>query len=119
MSDLTPRDRERLGQLDTLVNRVRHAHGLIEQFAAAPRDAEQLAGTLRRTFNQLKLQFTGAGFDRIANMFGALETTARRGMSHGPKARSMRESLGAITRQMDVERRMIMTEAKRATEAKE
>jgi hypothetical protein len=31
----------------------------------------------------------------------------------------MRESLGAITRQMEVERRMIMTEAKRATEAKE
>jgi len=119
MSDITPRDRERIAEIDTLTNRVRHAHAQIEQFAASPREAEQRALSLRRTFNQLKLQFTGAGLDRIAQMFGGLELTARRGMSHGPKARSLREGLGTIMRQIEVERRGIVATAQRAAGANE
>jgi hypothetical protein len=108
MSELSPKDRDRLSQLEMLVNRVRHMNALVEQFAASPRDAEQLAGTIRRAFNRLKLQFTTAGFDRIALMCGGLEQTARRGMSHGPKTRALREGVGSVSRQMEVEKRGIV-----------
>jgi hypothetical protein len=119
MTDLTPRDRERLAELETLTSRVRHAHAQVELFAASPREAEARALTLRRTFNQLKLQFTGAGLDRIAQMFNALETTARRGMSHGPKARTLREALGTVMRQLEVERRVITAAAQRQAQREE
>jgi hypothetical protein len=113
MSELTPRDRERIAEIDTLTNRVRHAYAMVEQFAGSPAEAERRAVTLRRTFNQLKLQFTGAGLDRIAQMFGGLEMTARRGISHGPKSRSLREGVGNIMRALEVERRTIITAAQR------
>lgn len=113
MFELTPRDRERLAQLDTLANRLRHAHALIEQFAASPKDAEQLSGTIRRTVNQLKMHFTTAGFDRLAQMCAQIEQTARRGMSHGPKARSLREAIANLNRQIELERRAVVAAAQR------
>jgi hypothetical protein len=109
---LSPKDRDRISQLETLVHRVRHANALVEQFAAAPKDAEQLAGSMRRTFNQLKMQFTTAGFDQLAIQFSSLEQLARRGMSHGPKSRQLREGLGNALRSMDIAKRTIMTSGK-------
>jgi hypothetical protein len=113
MTDLSPRDRDRISQLETLVNRMRHLNALVEQFAGAPRDADQLSGTLRRSLNQMKQQFTTAGFDRLALMCGGLEMTARRGMSHGPKARALREGVGTLARQMEIEKRGILTSTPR------
>ena len=113
MTELTPKDRDRVSQLELLVNRVRHLNALVEQFASAPRDADQLAGSLRRAFGQMKLQFTTAGFDRLALMCGGLEMTSRRGMSHGPKARALREGVGTLSRQMEVEKRGILASAPR------
>ncbi len=113
MSDLTPRDRERLTQLETLAGRVRHVYSLVEQFAGTPRDAEGLSVGLRRAFGQLKMQFTTAGFDKLANATGALELATRRGGSHGPKSRSLREGVGNLTRQVDIERRAIIALAQK------
>jgi hypothetical protein len=114
MSELSPQDRERLSQIETLMHRVRRANALVEQFASAPKEGDQLAGTLRRLFGQMKMQFTTAGFDRLALMCGGLELTARRGMSHGPKARMLREGLGNLTHQVDVDRRAIRSSAARS-----
>jgi len=113
MSEITPKDRDRLAQLEKLASRCRHANGLIEQFAAAPAQAEQLTASLRRAFSQLKIQFTTAGFDRAAQICAMLEQTARRGMSHGPKVRALRETLGNLMRQVDLERRAIMFPVRR------
>ena len=113
MDDLTPIDREKLSQLETLGGRVRHAYAMVERFASAPGDADALAGGLRRTFGQLKLQFTTAGFDRLSQFCGTLETTARRGMSHVSKVRSLRDGVGTLTRQIDIEKRSIATRARR------
>jgi hypothetical protein len=113
MTELSPRDRDRVAQLESLVNRMRHLNALVEQFAGAPRDADQLAGTLRRSLGQLKQQFTTAGFDRLALMCGGLEMTARRGMSHGPKARALREGVGTLSRQMEIEKRGILSSVPR------
>lgn len=113
MSDLTPRDRERLAALETFTGSIRHAHRLVEQFAAAPKDADRLAPTLRRAFAQMKTAATMNGFDRLSQICGSLEMTARRGMSHVPKARSLREGVGTLTRQIDLERRSIRMVAQR------
>ncbi|HUF69302.1 MAG TPA: hypothetical protein VMM79_11730 [Longimicrobiales bacterium] len=110
---LTPRDRERLASLDTFTGRVRHAHGLVEQFASSPREAEQLGSSLRRSFSHMKMLGTTNGFDRLSQICGGLEMTARRGMSHIPKASALREGVGNLTRQVDLERRAIMTASKR------
>ncbi len=109
MNELTPRDRERLSQLDTLTGRVRHVYALTEQFAGSPREAEVVAGNLRRAFAQLKQQFTTAGFDKLSQTCVGLEMTARRGMSHAPKARMLREGIVTLSRQVEVERRSIGT----------
>lgn len=113
---ITPKDRDRLNQLEMLSAKVRHAHSLIEQFAASPKAAEQLSSNIRRTFAQLKIQFTTAGFDRLAQMTSGLEMTARRGMSHAPKTRALRDGLGTLSRQIDLERRAVMTAAHRDSE---
>lgn len=113
MSSLTPRDRERIALLETFTGRVRHAHRLVEQFAATPKEAEQLGSVLRRTFSQMKMQGTTNGFDRLSQICATLETTARRGMAHVAKARALREGVGNLTRQVDLERRSIMMAAQR------
>jgi hypothetical protein len=110
---LTPKDRERLSTLETLTSRVRHANRLVEQFAASPKEAEQMGSALRRTFGQMKMLCTTAGFDRLSQVCGGLEMTSRRGMSHVPKARALRDGVGTLTRQVDVERRQIMTASQR------
>ena len=98
---------------------MRHAHALVEQFASAPKDAEQMAGNLRRSFAQLKMRFTSIGFDRLAQMASGLETTARRGISHGPKSRALRDGLGSLTRQIELERRTVIAQAQREPEKTE
>lgn len=113
MSNLTPRDRERIAVLETFNGRVRHAHRLVEQFASSPREADQLGSVLRRTFGQMKMLGTTNGFDRLSQICASLETTARRGMSHVPKARALREGVGNLTRQVDIERRSITMAAQR------
>lgn len=113
---LSPQDRDKLSQLDRVQNDVRHAYALVEQFAASPRDAEQLAGNLRRAFNKLKMLLTSAGFDRVAQIAANLEVTARRGLSHGPKSRALREGMGNLTRQIELERKAVMAQAQRNTE---
>jgi hypothetical protein len=110
---LSTRDRERLAALETLTGRVRHAHGLVEQFASSPTEAERIGSALRRAYVQMKMLCTTNGFDRISQICGGLEMTSRRGMSHVPKARALREGVGNLTRQVDVERRQIKTAALR------
>jgi hypothetical protein len=114
---LTPKDRERLSALETFTSRVRHAHRLVEQFASSARDAEQLGSGLRRAFSQMKMLCTTNGFDRLSQICAGLEMTSRQGMSHVPKARALREGVGNLTRQVDIERRQIATAALREDDA--
>jgi hypothetical protein len=117
MSGLTPRDREQLLVLDSFTNRVHHVRALVEKLASERTDIDGAATQCRRAFNQLKMQLAGGGLDTMANLCGQLELTSRRGMPLAPKVRILREGVGTLTRQIDVERRQIMTAAKRAADA--
>lgn len=110
---MSPKDRERLSALEIFIARVRRAHALVEQFASSPKEADQLGSVLRRTFSQMRTHCTTSGFDRLSQLCGGLEMTSRRGMSHVPKARALRDGMGNLTRQIDLERRQIMTAAQK------
>ncbi len=110
-------DREQLQTLDGFGNRMHHVRGLVEKLAVERMDVEGVAGQCRRAFNQLKMQLAGAGLDTMANLCGQLELTARRGMPHASKVRMLRDGVGTLTRQIDVEKRQITTAAKRAADA--
>lgn len=111
MANLTPRERERIAELDTFINRVHHARGVVERFATQRQDADTLSITVRRTFNQLKLQFTSAGLDTPAQICVGLESAARTGSSHVSKASKLREGVGTLSRLLELERRNIRASA--------
>jgi hypothetical protein len=119
MTSLTPKDRDRLAQLERVQSELRRAYALVEQFAAAPKEAEQMTGNLRRVFGQLKMKFTAIGFDRLAQMSSQLEVTARRGSSHGPKSRALRDAMGNLNRQVDLERKAVLAQARQEDEKTE
>jgi hypothetical protein len=111
---MTPRDRERVAALEAFQNRVHHAKGTIERFASQPRDSEALSITVRRTITQLKLQFTAAGLDNLAQICVNLESAARTGSNHRLKSTKLREGIGTITRLIEQERRAIVFAARMA-----
>ena len=117
MSAMNARDRDQIQTLDSFATRLHHVRGLVEKLAVERGDTDGIAVQCRRAFNQLKLQLTGAGLDTMANVCSQLELTSRRGMPQASKVRILREGVGTLTRQIDVEKRQIMTAAKRAAEA--
>jgi len=112
MATLTPRDRERIASLDAFQNRIHHVRGVIERFATQPRDQESLSIIVRRTITQLKLQFTAAGLDNLAQICVNLESAARTGSNHGAKSSKLREGIGTLSRLLEQERRSIVTAAR-------
>lgn len=111
MATLTPRDREKIAELETFQNRVHHVRGTVERFATQPREAETLSIGVRRAFNQLKLQFTSAGLDNLAQICASMEAVARFGASHQIRSGKLREAVGTLSRLLDQERRSIVIAA--------
>lgn len=116
MSGLSGKDRDQLQALETFGTRLHHVRGLVEKLAVERGDLDGIATQCRRAFNQLKMQLAGAGFDTMANICGQLELTARRGMPQAAKVRILRDGVGTLTRQIDIEKRQITTAAKRAVD---
>lgn len=104
---LSPQDRQRLALLDTLGGKVQHLHGLVERFAAEKGDPGPWLQAMRRSFTQLKLELSGVGFDAMAQLCGAMELTARRGSTLSSKIRILREGVGSLRLQIDVEQRSL------------
>jgi hypothetical protein len=109
---MTPRDRERIAELETFQNRIHHARGIVERFATQPRDSDSLSITVRRAMNQLKLQFTSAGLDNLAQVCVNLESAARTGSNHIAKSSKLREGIGTLSRLVEQERRAIVGSAR-------
>ncbi|MGH7506691.1 MAG: hypothetical protein ACRELX_13615 [Longimicrobiales bacterium] len=104
---LSPQDRQRLALLETLGGKVQHAHGLVERFAAEKGNPDAWLQALQRSFTQLKLVLSGAGFDAMAQQCAALALAARRGSSHSTRTRILREGIGTLRQQIDVQQRTV------------
>lgn len=108
---LTAADRQKLAQLDTFGGKVQHVHGLVERLAVNVAEDERWSQLLRRALTQLKMELMGAGFDAMAQQCGALEMAARRGGSRVTKVRILREGVGSLRQQIEVEQRAVRSEA--------
>jgi hypothetical protein len=108
---MTAADRQKMAQLEGFGGRVQHVHGLVERFAVDLAEAERWTAMLRRSLTQLKMELMGAGFDSMAQQCGALEMAARRGSSRVAKIRILREGIGSLRQQIELEQRTVRSEA--------
>ena len=108
---LNAADRQKLAQLEGFGGRLQHVHGLVERFAVDMNEAERWTQMLRRSLTQLKMELMGAGLDSMAQQCGALELAARRGSSRVSKLRILREGVGSLRQQIELEQRAVRSEA--------
>jgi len=104
---LGTQERQRLAELETFQQRIQHLHGLVERFAAERQDLEPHVTALRRAFNRLKMELAGAGFDSMSQLCASLDTAAKRSGSKPFKTRILRDGVGSLRMQIDVEQRSV------------
>ncbi|MBI4538912.1 MAG: hypothetical protein HY704_05300 [Gemmatimonadetes bacterium] len=100
----------RLEALRQLGDKVQRVHGLVEQFASAKHGHEALAQSIKRAFAQLKLAFMGAGLDQMSQLAGGMAIAAGRGMALQTKTRILRDGVGSLKFQIELEQRAVVAE---------
>src|SRR4051812_16303421 len=116
---LSPTGARRIGELEDLTIKVQRVHGMVEQYAATKTNPETLAQPLKRAFQSLRMNFMGAGLDSVAQLCGAMEIAAGRGGNQITKARIMRDTVGSIKFQLELEHRSILAEEDKIAMARE
>jgi hypothetical protein len=106
---LSPTAQLKLNELQEFLTKVQRAHGLVELYATAKIHPEQYEMPVRRIFEQLKLQFMGAGYDALSQLAGSMVMAVRRGGSHVNKGRILREGVGSMRFQLELEGRSIVS----------
>jgi hypothetical protein len=116
---MSPVAQQKLVQLGDFQLRLQRLHGLVEQYATSRTNPLLLEGPIRRTAEQLKASFMGAGYAPMAQLAGSITIAVRRGGAVGGKARVLREAVGSLRHQLDSEQRVVAAEGKvaRNTEA--
>jgi hypothetical protein len=114
---LSPQAQMRLASVRELERRVQHVHGLVEQYAAARVNVESYAIPMRRAFAQLKMHFMGSGLDAMSQLAGSMEIASRRTMSQVTKTRILRDAVGSLKFQLELEQRSIVSEDAKTADA--
>lgn len=109
---LSPRARAKLASLHTLSELVQSAYSQVERYAGTrdPRHAEMLTQPLKRTFGKLKLEMMGAGFDGMSQLAASMEIAAGRNASQRRKTHILREGVGSLRFQLEMEERNIVSQ---------
>jgi hypothetical protein len=107
---LSPSAQGRLATVNEFVNRVQRVHGLVEQFATSKSNPDQYVMAMTRGFGQLKMLFMGAGLDSMSQLCGSMEIASKRGLSHMQKVRILREGVGSLRFQLELEQRSIVSD---------
>lgn len=107
---LSPSAQVRLAALRDFDSRVQRVHGLVEMYATSKSNPDQYLMAIGRNFQQLKLQFMGAGLDSMSQLCGSMEQTAKRGLSYPAKCRIMREAVGSLKFQLELAQRSVVAE---------
>lgn len=98
----------KINELGQFLDQVQRVYGLIEQYAVAKSNADMFEAPIRRGFEQLKLRFMGSGFDSLSQLCGAMAMAAKRSGSQPSKARILREGVGSVRFQLELEQRSIV-----------
>jgi hypothetical protein len=107
---LSPRAQLKLNELRELELKVIRVYGLVEQFAGTKSNPDQLATLTKRGFADLKRSFMGAGMDAMGQLAAGMEIAAGRGASQTSKARILREGIGSLKFQIELEQRAVVAE---------
>jgi len=100
----------KLAHIELLQKKLQNVHGLVEQFAAAKVNQNVLCQPIQRGLTGLKREFMGAGLDALCQTAGALAIAAGRGTAPQTKARILREGVGSLRFQLEMEQRAIVAE---------
>lgn len=115
---LSPSAQVRLATLGEFTSRVQHVYGLVELYASAKANPDQYLLPMSRAFGRLKLQLMGAGLDSMSQLSGAMEIASKRGLSHNAKCRILREGVGSLKFQLELEQRAVLSDEEAAARKK-
>lgn len=107
--NLSPGAQQELNTVREFLNRLARIHGLVELYATVKTKPEQYEQPLRRGFEQLKREFMGAGYDALSQVAGSMVLALRRSGPHPMRARALREGVGAMRQQLELESRAIVS----------
>jgi hypothetical protein len=107
---LSPSASGKLAILSEFSNRVQRVHGLVEQYATNKTNPDQYVMAMTRGFSQLKMMFMGAGLDSMSQLCGSMEIASKRGLSYMQKVRILREGVGSLRFQLELEQRAVVSE---------
>ncbi len=110
MPGLSPQAQAKLSTLEGFGLLAQRLYGLIEQYAADRSGGEAQISALKRVVGQLKREFTASGYDAMAQLAGAMEIASHRGTNQQSKARILREGIGSLKSQIEIEQRITRTE---------
>lgn len=105
---LSPKAQIRLNTLRDMEDKVQHVYSLIEQYAAAKGPAaDMFAMNVKRAFGRLKLELMGVGLDSLSQLAASMELAAKRGGNQASKLRVLREGVGTIRFNIELEQRSV------------
>jgi hypothetical protein len=100
---MSPSAAIRVAELEGYHPKVMHLNNLIENYAVAKTGADNYLANLKRAADQLKLKLLSAGFAQMSQLCGAIVMTASRAGNQGAKARALREHMGNLKFQLELE----------------
>ena len=112
---LSPKAQTKLAALADFSQKIQHVYGLVEQFAAdrTGKTGDIIMMAIKRGFGQLKRDFMGAGMDSLSQLAGSMEIAAGRRTSQVAKSRILREGIGSLKFQIELEQRVTISEDER------
>jgi hypothetical protein len=113
---LSPRAQLQIKAIGELLQKVQHVHGLVEKYAVEKTTQSALEQPMKRTFDRLKLEFMAVGQDALSQLAGGLVMAVGRGGSKTQKVRTLREGVGSMKFQLELEQRTIAAADKEAQE---
>jgi hypothetical protein len=116
--NLSPAAQGKIAELQLMEMKVQRAHGMVELFATAKTNPDQYVLPMTRQFTRLKQELMGMGLDSMSQLAGSMEIASKRGLSHGQKARILREGVGSLKFQLELAQRAVVSDDQAAQKEK-
>ena len=108
-SKLSPGAQVQMALLEGFVANVGRMNSLVEQFATAKTGHDNLNAMIKRLAGQMKIKLMGVGLDQMSQLCGAIETAAARsGGNPAAKGRLLRELVGSLKFQLELQIRAVI-----------
>ncbi len=107
---LSSRAQVRLVTLREFEQKTQRVYGLVEQYATNRSDSETLTNAIKRALAALKRDLLGGGFEQLSQLAGQMETAAGRRLTQQAKSHILREGVGSLRFQLDLEARTTVSD---------